>query len=109
MEMRGISHSPPTNHTHTHIVSQPVCLSVCLSVTHLLSRVSARSRTPTRAQHTPHRPTHWLTRMAHKKTAKEAFDMFDMDKNGLIDIKELRCVMQALGEAPTDARMFHEC
>jgi len=31
--------------------------------------------------------------------------MFDLDKNGLIDIKELRAVMQALGESPTDSQL----
>ena len=37
---------------------------------------------------------------------KEAFDIFDKDKKGLITPKELGAVMKSLGQNPTDAELF---
>lgn len=42
---------------------------------------------------------------------KEAFNLFDKDKNGMIDCEELREVMQSLGQMPTQEQledMIHE-
>ncbi|KAM6220979.1 centrin-4-like [Rhynchocyon petersi] len=37
---------------------------------------------------------------AQKQEIKEAFDLFDVDGSGMIDVKELKIVMQALGFEP---------
>ena len=37
-----------------------------------------------------------------KREYKEAFDMFDRDKNGLVNLKELSNILRSLGHELTD-------
>ena len=49
--------------------------------------------------------------ISHEKEFKEYFDMFDRDKDNLINIKELKNILQSLGHNPTDLElkeMFNE-
>jgi Ca2+-binding EF-hand superfamily protein len=41
-----------------------------------------------------------------KREYKEAFDMFDRDKNGLVNIKELSNILRSLGHELTDQDMI---
>jgi len=40
---------------------------------------------------------------------REAFLAFDKDRSGTIDVWELRQVLEAMGQAPTEEELFQVC
>ena len=55
----------------------------------------------------------FLTQDQHRQI-KEAFELFDADKSGQIDLNELRAAVTALGYSPAEAEVrpsgvFYEC
>lgn len=42
-------------------------------------------------------------------TCREAFLAFDKDRSGTIDVWELRQVLEAMGQAPTEDELFQVC